>query len=135
LIHNLDLQRRAVLGQLIRFVITGAFVTALGVGVYVVVAMLLKWHPQVGNLLAYLTAMATGYVMHSGWSFRDHGGERTHTTKVRFVIVSLISYALNSFWVWLCYTHFDLGRAAPIAPMVFITPVVTFFLNRHWVFR
>ena len=40
----------------------------------------------------------------------------------RFVIVSLISYALNSFWVWLLFTHLHLGRAAPIVPMLFVTP-------------
>jgi putative flippase GtrA len=135
LIKTLDPDRRVVLGQLVRFIITGAFVTALGVGVYALVALVLKWHPQLGNLLAYLTAMATGYVMHSSWSFRGHGGERTHSTKGRFVVVSLISYALNSFWVWLLFTHLDLGRAAPIVPMLFVTPVVTFLLNRHWVFR
>ena len=135
MIQNLDPQRRAMLGQLARFVITGGFVTALGVGVYALVAMVLNWHPQVGNVLAYLTAMATGYVMHSSWSFKDHGGERTGATKARFVAVSLISYALNSFWVWLLYSHLDLGRAAPIMPMLFVTPVVTFVLNRQWVFR
>ena len=135
MIQNLPPERRVVLGQLICFVISGGFVTLLGIGVYVVVAILLRWHPQLGNLLAYLTATATGYVMHSGWSFKDHGGERTHATKLRFAVVSVISYALNSFWVWLLYTHLDLGREAPIAPMVFITPAVTFFLNRHWVFR
>ena len=126
---------RAVLGQLFRFVVSGAFVTALGVGVYALVALVLQWHPQLGNFLAYVVAMATGYVMHSRWSFRDHGAERTHTTKVRFVIVSLISYALNSFWVWLLYSHLDLHRAVPIIPMLFITPAVTFLLNRQWVFR
>lgn len=135
MIQNLDPEHRVMLGQLVRFIITGALVTALGIAVYVIVAIGLRWHPQVGNLLAYLTATATGYVLHSGWSFRDHGGERTHATKLRFVVVSVISYALNSFWVWLLYTHLDLGRAAPIAPMVFITPAVTFLLNRHWVFR
>ena len=128
-------ERRAMIGQLIRFVISGALVTALGVGVYAIVALVLLWHPQLGNFLAYAVAMATGYVMHSKWSFRDHGAERTHTTKVRFVIVSLISYALNSFWVWLLYTHLDLHRAVPIIPMLFVTPAVTFLLNRQWVFR
>ena len=128
-------ERRAVLGQLFRFIISGAFVTALGVGVYALVALVLHWHPQLGNFLAYVVAMATGYVMHSKWSFRDHGAERTHGTKLRFVTVSLISYALNSFWVWLLYTYLDLHRAAPILPMLFVTPAVTFLLNRHWVFR
>ncbi|MDQ3482840.1 MAG: GtrA family protein [Pseudomonadota bacterium] len=135
MIHSLDSDRRAVLGQLVRFVITGAFVTALGVGVYALVAVGLEWHPQLGNVLAYLTAMATGYVLHSSWSFKDHGGERTKATKVRFLIVSLISYALNSFWVWLLFSHLELGRAAPIVPMLFVTPLVTFVLNRQWVFR
>ena len=128
-------ERRAMLGQLIRFGITGALVTGLGVGVYAIVALLLLWHPQLGNFLAYAVAMATGYVLHSKWSFRDHGAERTHRTKVRFVIVSLISYALNSFWVWLLYSHLDLHRAVPIVPMLFVTPAVTFLLNRQWVFR
>ena len=135
MIETISPDRRAVFGQLIRFVITGGLVTALGVAVYAIVAILLQWHPQVGNVLAYLAAMATGYVMHSRWSFRDHGGERTKATQVRFVIVSLISYALNSFWVWLLFTHLDLGRAAPILPMLFVTPIVTFTLNRQWVFR
>jgi len=135
MLSTLSPERRTVLGQLIRFVISGATVTALGVGVYAIVALLLRWHPQIGNILAYLVAMGSGYVMHSQWSFRGHGSKRTHTTKVRFVIVSLISYALNSFWVWLLYTYLAWGRAAPIVPMLFVTPAVTFTLNRHWVFR
>jgi putative flippase GtrA len=131
---GLSPERRAILGQLVRFVISGAFVTALGVAVYALVALVLRWHPQLGNLLAYLIAVGSGYLMHSRWSFRDHGGKRTRSTQVRFIIVSLISYALNSFWVWLLFTHLDLGREAPIVPMLFVTPLVTFALNRQWVF-
>ena len=135
MISSLSPERRTVIAQLARFVVSGAFVTALGVGVYALVALVLRWHPQLGNFLAYAVAMATGYVVHSEWSFRGHGGERTHRTKVRFVIVSLLSLALNSFWVWLLFTRLHLGRAAPIVPMLFVTPAVTFVLNRTWVFR
>jgi len=135
LIQDIDPERRVILAQLVRFGITGAFVTALGVGVYALVALVLKWHPQLGNFLAYVTAMATGYVMHSSWSFKGHGGERTHATKLRFLLVSIISFALNAFWVWLLFSRLDLGRGAPIIPMLFVTPAVTFFLNRQWVFR
>ena len=135
MLSTLSPESRTVLAQLARFVVSGAFVTALGVGVYAIVALLLRWHPQLGNFLAYVVAVATGYVMHSQWSFRGHGGERTHATKVRFAIVSVISYALNTFWVWLLFTHLQIGREAPIVPMLFVTPAVTFLLNRHWVFR
>jgi putative flippase GtrA len=135
MLSTIPAERKTMLAQLARFAITGAFVTALGVGVYALVALVLRWEPQLGNFLAYVVAVATGYVMHSRWSFRDHGGQRTRATQLRFVVVSLISYALNSFWVWLLFSHLQLGRAAPIVPMLFVTPVVTFVLNRQWVFR
>jgi len=135
MLSSIPPERRIVLAQLVRFVMSGAFVTALGVAVYAIVALLLLWNPQLGNFLAYVVAMASGYLMHSQWSFRGHGGERTLATKVRFIIVSVISYALNSFWVWFLYKYLDLGRAAPIVPMLFVTPAVTFVLNRQWVFR
>jgi len=135
MISSLHPDRRRLLGQLARFVVSGAFVTALSVAVYALIALVLHWHPQLGNFLAYVIAVATGYFMHSTWSFKGHGAERGHATKVRFFIVSIISYALNSFWVWLLFAYLDLGRAAPIGPMLFVTPAVTFLLNRQWVFR
>jgi putative flippase GtrA len=135
MLSSLPPERRIVVAQLVRFVISGAFVTGLGVAVYALVALVLRWHPQIGNFLAYVVAVATGYFMHSRWSFRDHGAERTHATKMRFALVSVISYALNSLWVWLLFTQLQLGRTAPILPMLFVTPVVTFVLNRQWVFR
>jgi putative flippase GtrA len=135
MLSSLSPERRTVVAQLARFVVSGALVTGLGVAVYAIVALVLRWNPQLGNFLAYVVAMAAGYVMHSRWSFRDHGAKRTHSTKVRFLVVSLVSYALNTFWVWLLYSKLQLGRAAPIAPMLFVTPAVTFFLNRQWVFR
>ncbi len=116
-----------------RFIVTGALVTALGVGVYALAALVLDWHPQLANLLAYLAAMATGYVMHSRWSFRDHG-TRSRSTSVKFVVVSLVSLALNSGWIALLTGPLALSPACPILPMLFVTPAVTFILNRQWVF-
>ena len=133
MLSTISPERRAILSQLLRFLISGALVTLLGVAVYAIVALGLGWHPQLGNLLAYAVAMGTGYVMHSRWSFRDHG-QRTKSTAVRFAIVSLISLALNSLWVALITGPLGLGPAWPILPMLFVTPAVTFVLNRYWVF-
>ena len=133
MLSTISPERRAVLAQLLRFLVSGALVTILGVAVYALVALVLRWHPQIGNLLAYLAAMATGYVMHSRWSFRDHG-RRTRSTAVKFVVVSLISLGLNSLWVAIITGPLGLGPAWPILPMLFVTPAVTFILNRHWVF-
>ena len=131
--RQLHPEHRRLVGQLARFLVSGAFVTALGVAVYAFVALLLRWHPQLGNLLAYLVAMATGYLMHSRWSFRDHG-TRSRATAVKFVAVSLVSLGLNALWVALITGPLGLGPAWPILPMLLVTPAVTFVLNRQWVF-
>jgi putative flippase GtrA len=133
MLSTISPERRQILSQLLRFLVSGALVTLLGVGVYALVALVLRWHPQVGNLLAYLVAMATGYWLHSRWSFRDHG-QRTRSTALKFITVSLISLALNSLWVFLITGPLDMGPAWPILPMLFVTPAVTFILNRQWVF-
>ena len=132
---TLSPDRRAMLGQLLRFLISGGLVTVLGIGVYALVALWLRWHPQLGNFLAYVTAAGAGYWMHSVWSFKDHGrrGDLKRTGS-RFFVVSLVSLGLNSFWVWLFTEPLALDPAWPILPMVFVTPMVTFTLNRQWVF-
>ncbi|RST32058.1 GtrA family protein [Sphingomonas ginkgonis] len=127
-------ERQAVLLQLFRFLISGGLVTALGVGIYSFIALVLRWHPQLGNFLSYLMAMGVGYLLHSKWSFKGHGSERTGATQVRFVSVSLLSLVLNSLWVWLLTSHYHLPASWPILPMLFVTPLVTFTLNRTWVF-
>ena len=128
-------QQTNIAGQLLRFIVSGGLVTALGVAVYALVALVLHWHPQIGNFLAYLTAAGTGYVLHSKWSFRGHGRrDNLARTGSRFVIVSLISLGLNAFWVWLATEPLALSPAWPILPMLFVTPLVTFTLNRQWVF-
>ena len=121
--------------QLVRFGITGGLVTALGLAIYALIALWYRGSPQIANLMAYAVAAATGYVLHSRFSFRGHG-QRDKVTRrtIRFAIVSLVSLALNSFWVWLGTQPLGLGPEWPMVPMLFVTPLATFFLNRQWVF-
>ncbi len=125
----------ALLGQFIRFGLVGGFVTALGVAAYYVPATYFGVAPLLANLLGYLVAMAFGYVLHSKVSFRGHGSRDNVVQRTgRFFIVSLISLGLNSLWVWTLVEMLHGPTWWPVLPMLFVTPVVTFLLNRHWVF-
>ena len=127
-------RRSEVLGQLIRFGLVGGFVTALGAGAYLVAA-LAGVAPLLANVVAYAVAMATGYVLHSKVSFRGHGSRDNPAQRtVRFVTVSLISFALNSLFVWTMTAPLGWPVWTPVVPMLFVTPLVTFTLNRRWVF-
>lgn len=124
-----------VWGQLVRFAISGGIVTLLGVGTYWMTATFLDIAPLVANILGYVVAMASGYVMHSRFSFAGHGRrDNLARTTSRFVAVSLVSLALNSFWVWLMTDALGGETWWPTPLMLFVTPLVTFSLNRRWVF-
>lgn len=135
LTDRLSPEQRQVGLQLVRFTLSGGLVTVLGLGVYALIALVLKMSPQLANFIAYLIAAGTGYVAHSRWSFRGHGRrDNVVRTTGRFMLVSLFSLALNSFWVWLLTGPLQLGPEWPMLPMVFVSPLATFALNRWWVF-
>lgn len=124
-----------LIGQLWRYGISGGLVTALGVGIYWVAAVPMQVAPLAANLLGYLVAVATGYFMHSRWSFRGHGRrDNPVRTTGRFFLVSLVSFGLNSVWVWVLTDWFGAAPSWPVVPMLLVTPLVTFELNRRWVF-
>jgi putative flippase GtrA len=125
----------ALFGQLVRFGLVGGFVTALGVVAYWVPATFLGVPPLLANLLAYLIAAAIGYVLHSRLSFRGHGSRDNPAKRTaRFFIVSLVSLGLNSLFVGILTGPLHGPTWWPVIPMLFVTPLVTFSLNRQWVF-
>ena len=135
LIAGITDERRQLAMQLLRFGLTGGLVTALGLAIYALIAVWNRGSPQFANLMAYLVAAAAGYVMHSKFSFRGHGRrDRLARRTGRFAVVSIISLTLNSMWVWLFTQRLGLGPEWPMLPMLFVTPLATFFLNRSWVF-
>ena len=126
---------RSLLGQLVRFGLVGGFVTALGVAVYWIPATFFGVAPLLANLLAYAVAVALGYVLHSRVSFRGHGSRDNVAQRTgRFFVVSLVSLGLNSLFVGVLTGPLDGPTWWPVIPMLFVTPLVTFYLNRQWVF-
>lgn len=126
---------KSLAGQLIRFGMVGGFVTALGVAAYYFPATYLFVPPLLANLLGYAVAVAFGYVLHSRVSFRGHGSRDNPVQRTgRFFIVSLVSLGLNSLFVGVLTGPLHGATWWPVIPMIFVTPLVTFSLNRQWVF-
>lgn len=135
-LSRLDAWRRTELfTQLVRFAIAGGITTALYTLVYSPLAKYRITSEQVANLAGYLVAMLAGYVIHSRWSFRGHGMDMRQTT-IRFFLVSLVSYGMNTAWVFLLTDDAMLAGPWwwPLLPVLFVTPLVTFAINRLWVF-
>jgi putative flippase GtrA len=135
MLSRIDPEARQAAAQLVRYVIIGGLITALGAAIYYGCAEFLSIEPLIANLIAFIIGVIIGYVAHSQVSFRGHG-ERDDLTRTggRFIAVNLFGLSLNSFWVW-SLVHWASGpNWWPIVPMVFVTPLATFLMHRHWTF-
>ena len=121
-------------GQLVRFAIVGFSLAALYSAIYWVLATYVM-PPVVAVLVAFLVAVSIGFVLHSRWSFRGHGRTEDNKLKVKFLLVQLSGFFLNEAFTWVLTGPLHGPTWWPLVPAIFVTPLATFALNRHLVFR
>ncbi len=127
--------QNALFGQMIRYAITGAALALVFALVYESVLREFAAGPQLANALAFCASTAVGYVLHSRWSFRvSREGRPELSSALKFFVVSAVSFAANIFWVWLLVNEMHLSPHAPLAPILGLTPALSFWLNRNWAF-
>ena len=125
----------ALIGQLTRYALTGGLASFVNIGVYWVLAAR-GMDPNLAWAIGFAAAVVVGYVVHSRWSFRGHGRrDNLARTGGRFVVVALVSFALNQLWVWLLVQRLDLPLWSPYPLVLTVTPLIVFALNRRWVFN
>lgn len=126
--------QKEIAGQLVRYGLSGGLASIVNIGVYWVLAVN-GMDPNLAWAIGFVAAVILGYVIHSRWSFQGYGRrDNIARTGGRFVVVSLVSFALNQLWVWLLVQHFDLPLWAPYPLVLGVTPLIVFALNRRWVF-
>lgn len=121
--------------QLIRYAIAGFCVTQFAAGVYSAIIYFGGLDPLVANSLSTICGLCAGYLAHSRWSFAVGTSDSEHLQIGRFLLASLIAFLINSFWIWLLVRVLHMSPYAPVPLMMLATPVVSFLLNRYWVFR
>lgn len=130
-----DEKRMALLGQIVRFGVSGGLLTLLVAGGYWAVATFLAVDPNLSLLIVFLIASGIGYLLHSRFSFRGHGSrDRAHVRTVRFLVTNSLGFLSNQFFVWLLVKQMGGPTWWPVIPIVLVTPFLTFTLNRRWVF-
>lgn len=123
----------ALLRQIVRYGISGVALTAFYAAVYWSLATQFGVQPLLANTAAFIATVAIGYPLHSRWSFAGHGA-RSATGPVKFLVVNLSAFALNSFWVWLIVERLGETVELSLLPIVLVTPALQFLAHRYWAF-
>lgn len=126
-----------VLGQLVRFGIAGGLSSVVYSLVYLPLTRFV--FPGSRAVLAvpfaFAVAVCVGFVLHSKWSFRDHGTRQGGFVQhAKFVGVQASGLLLNGVVTWIGTALLHLQPWVPLIPAIFLAAIVTFALNRFWVF-
>jgi putative flippase GtrA len=118
-----------------RFGVTGGLLSVLVAAGYWALATFFGVEPMLSLTINYLAFTALGYVLHSRWSFKGHGSrDRAGLRGLRFLAVNSFGFLLNQFFIWYLLKHLGGPVWWSVIPILFVTPLVTFSLNRRWVF-
>lgn len=125
---------RVMSSQAIRFLVVGGFLTSLSAAIYWM-AVRLGIEPLLASVIGHLVGLLIGFRLHARWTFASTAqATRTSAENFRFVVASLSGLMCNLLWVQLLVHVMGAPDWTPIGPMVFVTPALTFAVNRSWVF-
>lgn len=124
---------KPLINQLFRFGVVGGLSTLLNSLTFVVLVDSLKVQPFLGNLLASLLAFWISYFGHSCWTF----GNKRHSTEkfLKFLTMALLGLSINTAFVWVLMHCLHQSAYIATLPMIFVTPLLIFFINKYWVFK
>jgi putative flippase GtrA len=137
MLHTLinDKPRRDAALQVVRFGVSGVLLTVLVGLLYSGGVYLCRLAPMVSTTIAIAIATVPGYLIHSKFSFSGHGGrDRLHVRAFRFAVTNGLGFTSNLFFTWLLTSDLMLPKWTPNLAFLFVTPLLTFWLNRKWVF-
>jgi putative flippase GtrA len=129
-----SLRSNPLLIQVVTFGFTGVAASIVNISIYWAGTQRLRLDPNLAWFIGFIGAAIVGYALQSRFVFAASQQSKV-TSGSRFVAVALVGLAFNSFWVWSLVSVLHLPTWAPIPLILLATPVITFCLNRFWVFR
>jgi putative flippase GtrA len=122
--------------QFSRFAVVGFAVTLINLAIYQWCVSFGRMAPNMAWIVGFFVATIIAFTLHNRWSF-EAADPRLNKAKVgaRFFAGALVNLALNSFWVWLLTQYFGLPVWSPYPLIIIVSPVLSFWFNRSWVFK
>ena len=123
--------------QLGRYAIAGASSAAVYAIVYLLVANLLPLgQAAIAVVPAFLVSLGVSFQLHSRWSFAGHGSRDEKVAQpLRFFAVQAVGLAANFAMTYVITAVLLAPNWVALVPSLTLTPLLTFALQRQWVFR
>lgn len=119
-------------GRIIRFGMTGVFVTLVYAVVTIVISEMNIAGPMVATVIGYSIAATLSYLGHLYFSFRVEPDHRAYL--YRFAITTVVTFTITMGTTWLFTEMWSGSVLMAIITVSVLIPVMSYVCNRCWVF-
>jgi len=133
--QNITMNINSKFSHISKFALVGIIATAIHSAIYWFMISLL-FDPQLSNFLAFCVALIWSFLGHKNWTFKTQTQSKTPQIQTfsKFLTSALFGLALNAGWVELSII-LSINPAYAVIGIGLITPILTFFILKKWVFR
>lgn len=125
---------KAELWKAAKFGVVGVANTAIDYFVFLLLAQVLGVPEYLSNVISYTCGMANSYVFNRSWTFKAQ--DRFFSPAlIKFIVLNLTMLGLSTLLLWVFHGRMGLSNAWAKLFATGITMVVSFFVNRLWVFK
>lgn len=125
-------QHRHQLREIIVFGLVGVCATLTHYGTALLINEAVYPDVYIANLVGYCTAVIVSYFGHSLLSFRV-GFSRARFTK--FCVASVSTFLFSQLWLWILQWLLPGQDRITLFIVVISVPVISYIINKLWVFR
>ena len=86
----------------------------------------------IANLTGYLCAVGMSFIGHSKLTFQVN---MSHSLFRRFILMSVATFGFSELLLWSLESGLQLPARIVMLAVVFTIPVISYLLNRFWVYR
>jgi putative flippase GtrA len=118
--------------RIVRFGIVGIVATLVYAAATLLAIEILHMTAVPASIIGQLTATGVSYFGHSMFSFAVKTDHKTYF--VRFLLILLLTLALNSFVTWLLTDFWRISHRISVAIVTILIPLVNYICSRYWIF-
>jgi putative flippase GtrA len=123
-----------LLKQIIRFGLVGSSAALVNFSIVVALVESGLLTPLVANVVAFFIAFHVSYFGHRYWTFSRTS--QTHKTAMpRLLLLSISNFIINEGIFYVFLNTFKLPYPLALFFTLAVLPVITFTINKLWVFR
>ncbi len=117
-----------------KFAIVGVANTLLDMGVFWLLSVLLGINPYISQVISYSCGMLNSYIFNRSWTFRSQA-KFFSPALLRFIILNLIMLGISTGLLFVLLDILAVPKMIAKVGATIITLVISFVVNRLWVFK